>query len=404
MKKSILFLIIISSQVVLAGTLTASGISSGGFMASQLATIYSDQISGVGTVAGGVFFCAKNHFQEKIAQYGRTGYFAFGVSSKVSLTMTMQPLEMNPIYQAVGVCMESPEDTHGASAGPMDLSFMNEFESQGLIAPARHIAHQRVLIYQGKDDNVLRPPMALKLEEYYRRMGVPNSFLKSVLRPGGHNFPTDREDGIGCYGEGVPYVANCKYDLAGDVLQHTLGRKLVRGVMNPDHLHIVEQMNAPTSIQSYGYLYANNFCLNSPEECDLHVAFHGCKMSDDYDEIFQKAYESKVRVSRILSVQDYELRGRTPQMGARIFASTSGYGEYAELMKNRLMIYFPQTRISTENYPANPKGCWDWYGWTGSEYATNKGKEAQWLIQQIKSVQKNPKALVTKPKETPIFE
>lgn len=45
---------------------TISGISSGAFMAVQMATIYSSQFSGLGTVAGGFFYCAKNHLQEKI--------------------------------------------------------------------------------------------------------------------------------------------------------------------------------------------------------------------------------------------------------------------------------------------------------------------------------------------------
>lgn len=392
------------SQISNAAQITVSGISSGGFMAAQMATIYSDRISGVATVAGGVFYCAQNHFQEKLTQYGSSSYLAFGVASKDFFTKRVEPLEINPIYQSVGVCMETPEKAHDGGNGPMNLEFMKEFESQGLIAPIKNISRQKVFIYQGKDDDVLRPGMAAKLKEFYERMGVAPLSLKVILRQGGHNFPTDREDGIRCDEEKVPYIANCKWDLAKEILQHTLGRKLERAKFNADHLHIVSQSEAPVSLHTYGYFYASEFCMKHPGACDLHVAFHGCKMSDDYDDNFQKMFESKINLSHILTVQDYELRARIPQMGAKIFAEKSGYAEYAESDKNRLMVYFPQTRITTENYPANPKGCWDWYGWTGAEYPTNKGSEASWLIKQLEIMKSNPKSLITEKKDSRILK
>lgn len=404
MKYAILLSLVFFISITNATSLTVSGISSGGFMASQFGTIYSDQVNGVGTVAGGVFYCARNHFQEKIEKYGSQSYFAFGVASKSIFIKVVEPLEINPVYQAMGICMENPERAHAPDGGAMNLDFVGEFAQQGLIAATKNIAKQKVFIYQGENDDVLRAPMAKKLEEFYQRMGTPSAFMKTELRPGSHNFPTDREDGIACSEEKVPYIANCKYDLAGDILIHLTGRQLERTKFVDENLHLVAQKETPSSIHSYGYLYANSYCLNNPRKCDLHVAFHGCKMSDDYDENFQKIYESKVKLGRVLSVQDYELKARKSQMGAKIFAQTSGYGEYAESDKNRLMIYFPQTRITTENYPANPKGCWDWYGWTGSEYATNKGVEAQWLIKQIQIIRQNPQSLITEQKNTPILE
>lgn len=383
-------------QPVFAGSLTISGISSGGFMAAQMATIYSDKFSGVGTVAGGVYYCAKNHFQEKINQFGSSSYFAFNYDPKNKLGKNATPAYVNPTYQAVGICMGNPEQAHAGQDGAMNLEFLQDFETRSSIAPVRNIARQKVFIYQGQEDDVVKAAMVGKLEEFYARMGVDRRNLVFSLRSGGHNFPTDRKDGIACNEEKVPYVASCDYDLAGDILKHTLGRKLQRTAANLQNLRVVEQRNAPGSVHTYGYLYANDFCLSQPDKCDLHVALHGCKMSDDYDEAFQQVFETKVQVTRVMGVTEEELKARVPQMGARKFAETSGYAEYAEAKSNRLMVYFPQTRISVDNYPANPKGCWDWYGWTGSEYATNQGEEPQWMIQQIQAVRENPQALIIK--------
>lgn len=385
--------------------LTISGISSGGFMAAQMAVIYSDQFSGVATVAGGVYYCAQNTFQENINKYGVRALLNFGVSATNLLDNSVGPMPTNPLYQALGVCMAHPERSHGSEKinpqrrTPMSLDFLKPLQEQKLIAPLLNIAQQRVLIYQGEEDNVVRPAMADKLQEFYGRLGVDRKAIKVLKAKGAaHNFPTDRTDGIDCNTEKVPYLANCQRDLAGEILNHVVRRPLNRVQADPAHLYQVRQPAAPSSVASYGYLYANDYCLRNPNQCDLHVALHGCKMSDSYDEAFQKLYEAKIQRTNLLTLQDYEMRMSSPRMGARKFAQYAGYAEYAEASANRLMVYFPQTQITRDNYPENPKGCWDWYGWTGEYYATNRGIETSWLMAQIRKVREKPTSLILKSK------
>ncbi|MDG0817131.1 alpha/beta hydrolase family protein [Bdellovibrio svalbardensis] len=403
MKRLALFLFALMTLPATGQTrsLTISGISSGGFMASQMATIYSDQFSGVATVAGGVFFCAQNVFQNNLSAYGQAAYFNYGVNAAGHNTPSiLEPLESNPLYQALGVCMQHPEKAHQneaaktASAQPMNLDFLNDFVTKQLIADTSNISEQRVLIYQGTNDETVRAGMADRLQEFYTRLGATGNQLKMVFSEGNHNFPTLREDGIPCAEAKPPYIANCKIDLAGQILTHLLNRNLVRSKFNEHNFHVVSQTKGPDSVASYGYLYANPLCLNKPSACDLHVALHGCKMSDSFDKNFQAAYEAKVQLTRVLNIQDYELKARSPKMGALAFAKKAGYAEYAEASANHLMVFFPQTQITSDNYPANPNGCWDWYGWTGKEYATNQGSEPSWLIQQINAIKKNPRALL----------
>jgi poly(3-hydroxybutyrate) depolymerase len=72
----------------------------------------------------------------------------------------------------------------------------------------------------------------------------------------------------------------------------------------------------------------------------VHVAFHGCQ-------------------------QSAEFIGDT-------FVRDAGYNEWAE--SNRLLVLYPQA-ASSKVAPMNPLGCWDWWGYTGANYATKSGAQ-----------------------------
>ena len=87
--------------------------------------------------------------------------------------------------------------------------------------------------------------------------------------------------------------------------------------------------------------------------CRVHIALHGCQQSRE-------------------AVDD-------------AFIKESGYAEIADT--NRLVILFPQAKAITG---INPKGCWDWWGYTGLDYL---GKEAP----QIKAIWTMVEQLATQP-------
>jgi hypothetical protein len=419
-----------------APALTFSGISSGGFMAAQMGTIYSSQVSGVGTVAGGFFYCAQNHLQEKIAEgllnpfVGRKNLFLFQQSpSFISDVITGQaifkkgdqwlsPAPGNPIYQSVGICMMAPVVA--------DLPDLKAFEKKGLIDAVSNIATQKIYIYQGDSDTVVNPKMASRMVEYYQANGVAKTNIRTKTLDGGHNFPTDKIGLNDCKNHSVPYVSSCKFNLAEDMLQHLLGRELTRITADLKNFYRVDQNLEPVnegqdraqwqspakSLGAYGYLYASPACLAHPETCELHVALHGCEMSDSFDKDLDKQYSDQVAQTQILALRsnkDLQLfslsigathpveEDRQLRYGALKFALSSGYIELAE--KNNLMILFPQTWITPDNYPYNPKGCWDWFGANGSNYATNQGVETSWLIQYAQNIKAGPQKYImsTKP-------
>jgi hypothetical protein len=255
------------------------------------------------------------------------------------------------------------------------------------------------------------------LVDFYTKNNVPAENIRVKISDGGHNFPTDKVGLNDCENQSVPYLSSCQYDLAKDLLQHLLGRQLVKSVkpnasqnlyrvdqnLIPQNVGLIEKnWKAPVrSLGAYGYLYASEKCLNKPSACDMHVALHGCEMSDSFDANFDKIYANQVMQTLYLGMRTQSQRGslpkqafpviedRVPKMGTLQFALQSGYIELAD--KNDLMILFPQTWITEHNYPYNPKGCWDWFGFTGRDYATKRGAEMSWLSQYIKQIQLNPK-------------
>ena len=53
------------------------------------------------------------------------------------------------------------------------------------------------------------------------------------------------------------------------------------------------------------------------------------------------------------------------------FARLAGYNDWADA--NSMIVLYPQA----ESIPPviNPRGCWDWWGYTGADYANRKGKQ-----------------------------
>jgi hypothetical protein len=213
MKKSIalfsIFLII--PTIVLSfenSKYTISGISSGGFMANQMSTIYSSQFAGVGTVAGGFYYCAENYLPKIIKAdaltIGTADLFLFEPTTQL-LSDTLNPIvffsgtnagswfrpsKENPIYQSVSICMGDPEKAH------IPTEYLKTNAESKLIDPLSGLSEQKAFIYQGSADPVLKPKMQDKMLKYYKALGVRDENVLSVTGVGSHNFPTDRNDGI----------------------------------------------------------------------------------------------------------------------------------------------------------------------------------------------------------------
>ncbi len=412
---------------------TISGISSGGFMATQMATIFSKEISGLGTVAGGFYYCAGNHMQEKIAEgeknffMGTKNLFLYQQSDVVLSDLLFghflfpgfspqwfTPSKKNPLYKSLGICMQNPQKAVIPQLKPL--------QEKNWIDPIENIAAQKVFVYHGTRDSIVNPAMQNKIVEFYQRYNTPKENIKTANVVGGHNFPTNKKDLNDCLAQTIPYLSSCDYNLASEMIQFLIPSAQPGGQFNQNHLYIVDQtldhknnfkdftiekaFQPNYSIGAYGYLYATDQCLNNPTRCQLHVALHGCEMSDSYDPSFDLLYQKQVQKTQIVRMRSEKektlfdfnfkqlptIEQKGLSWGNLKFAMSSGYAEMAET--NNLMILFPQTWITEKNYPYNPKGCWDWFGFTGSNYASKEGQETKWLMDYIRAIQKDPKAFI----------
>jgi poly(3-hydroxybutyrate) depolymerase len=74
--------------------------------------------------------------------------------------------------------------------------------------------------------------------------------------------------------------------------------------------------------------------------CRVHVAVHGC--------------------------------GQGVGQVGRAFARQAGYERWADA--NRIVVLYPQAQASRFG-PVNPRGCWDWWGYSGPDYAAKSGAQ-----------------------------
>jgi len=97
----------------------------------------------------------------------------------------------------------------------------------------------------------------------------------------------------------------------------------------------------------------HSFCKSncaSGALCKLVVALHGCEQGQSY-------------------------------VGTA-FVTNSGLNEWADT--NSIIVLYPQAVPSSASYPYNPYGCWDWWGYDDTSYASQPGSQvsAIWSMMQ----------------------
>lgn len=283
--------------VELGGT-TVSGLSSGAYMAVQFHLAHATIVQGVGVVAGGLWGCAQ------------------GSASR-----------------AIGECMKGAPDVVAR------ISEARRAASAGRIDPVAALAGDRVWLFSGFNDGVVRQSAVAALREFYRQLAPGTErFFRHDL-PAGHAMVTEQAGGA-CEVTGGSFLADCDYDAAGSMLQFLLGALApptdpARGrLVRFDQAEFAGGRPRRIALADEGFVYIPAACA-AGTRCRVHVALHGCNQSAE------KVGEAFVR--------------------------DSGYNRWAE--SNRIVVLYPQAR-STWGAPWNPYGCWDWWGYTGTAYTT----------------------------------
>lgn len=254
----------------------------------------------------------------------------------------------NNVNIALGPCM--------AAAGGIDVVELIDYAKQqanlGNIDDLTQLAQGKFYIFHGTKDAKVDPLTSVKLEEFLDAFVDPANVKTNYNVAAGHAFVTN-DYGNSCASSNLPYINECTNgDFVGEMLVFADGNVTARGTYNPNNLLQFDQTNyrAP-SMASKGFLYVPTQCANNevPEGCGLHVALHGCQ-------------------------QNYENSGVNMQ-----FVEHANYNEYAET--NNIIILYPQTEVSY--IPNNPNACWDWWGYSGDDYAVQSGAQMTSIIDMV---------------------
>jgi poly(3-hydroxybutyrate) depolymerase len=280
---------------------SVSGISSGGFMAAQLATAYSGSFIGVGIIAAGPYYCAGTYPQ------------------------------MSLLINAMTTCMSPPIAAVGPDAA-VSLSNARGFAFRDRIDPVANLARQRVYVFSGTNDRTVKTIVVDTVPQYYRLAGTPDANI--VYRndvDAGHSIIVNTEGAVACSDTRSPYINNCGFEQSQQLLAHIYSASAApaeqaRGqVVRFDQRAFVN--GSRSSMDSTAYVYVPPDCRDGG--CKVHVALHGCQQG-------------------------------AAVIGDRFYNGT-GYNQFADA--NRLIVLYPQVAPSN-GIPANPKGCWDFWGYS----------------------------------------
>lgn len=320
MKTQSFLLLFLLTSSAFASSITVSGISAGAYMAQQFHTAYSSEVKGVGIIAGGPYYCAQGKFLDAL--------------NRCMKKSTRPPLGKDSLLAA------------------------KTLEQTGDIDPVKNIQSARVYVLSGtKDETVPRNIVDVAVDTYKAwKVPAANLVYESKLQVG-HAFPT-LNFGNSC-GVAIqsPFISNCGRDIAGEILNHLLGKLKPRSeakhsrLFTFDQLSRLEDLNPDTmSLSDSGYAYVPENCeRGTNSDCHVHVAFHGCQQS----------------------VEDVGMA----------FVTKTGYNEWAET--NNIVVLYPQIH---KNILINPNGCWDWWGYTGPNYHTKSGPQMLYMRKLIEAL------------------
>lgn len=249
--------------------------------------------------------------------------------------------------KAQSVCMATPQSIDVTTYATQTQTFYNE----GLIDNPQQLKTARAYIFSGKSDHVVHPEASIKLKEYFLQFMDTEQIMTNFSLAAGHSWITT-DYGNACTATQPPWINKCGVDIAGEFFKflHTDIKPAKKQVAE----NLIEFDQTPYNIgnaglDKIGFIYIPENCAHG-KLCRAHLSFHGCLMGAEY-------------------VQ-------------KTFAENSGLNDWAEA--NDIVIVYPQLLKNAELN--NPNGCWDWYGYTGTNYLTQNAsqmKSIYKLIQQM---------------------
>lgn len=225
------------------------GVSSGGYMATQLAVAWPERFEGLAVLAAGPWSCAQ----------GSLG-------------------------QALGQCMSTRR-------GPPDLASLDirlrDYRTRDLVGDAEALAELRAFVWHGEEDSVVDASLGMSLAEQLEGwLHRPDEQLQAVLSAGvGHGWPIQADEQVPptqlaqCRSGGGTHMLACDMDIAGQALHWLHGELDPPDASSAYRLLRFDQTPfASRGMGEAGYVVIPESCESGG--CSLTVALHGCGMTE----------------------------------------------------------------------------------------------------------------------------
>ncbi|GAA0347243.1 PHB depolymerase family esterase [Bowmanella denitrificans] len=223
--------------------LTLSGLSSGGYMANQFHIAHSNWVSGVGIIAAGPYYCARNS-----------------------------------ILTALGQCVNKQD-------GDIPLAeiekTLNGWRADNLVDAAQGLKGDKVWLLRGTlDEKIIQPVADALAKQYQDWVGEQNVHIVQD-KAFAHHFPTQAQ-GTACDKSEPPFIGNCGYNAAAEMLNYIAALARQGGDAKPGQLLAINQQQlggeAASGLADQAFLYVPSSCA-AGATCQLHISFHGCNQN-----------------------------------------------------------------------------------------------------------------------------
>lgn len=314
---------------------TVSGMSSGGYMASQLGYAFSATFKGVGVFTGGPYSCG--------GHYPASNCMSNAVVS-ASMINTMQA------------------DINNWSGTSIDDKI--------------NVTNQKVFLWVGNSDTTVGPNEMNAVKTLYQNNGVATANLDYIKRDNtAHVMPTDFDatGNSACNNSASPYISNCGFDGAKAALSKFYGTLNARNdAPAPGNYIEFDQsafIDSNPGMATNGWLYVPANC-RAGAVCKLHVVLHGC--AQNYATIGDK-YLKNTGYARWADTNSIIV----------LFPQTKNDSTYRT--------------TTASGWLANTGGCWDWLGWYGSNFAQKTGTQMSAIKAMVDKVSAGASGVDTLP-------
>lgn len=313
---------------------SAVGVSSGGYMATQLVVAWPERFSGVGVLAAGPWSCAQG-----------------------SLSL------------ALNQCMMTRRGAPSLDELESRRQHYLELEQVG---STEELSQLRAYLWHGEEDEVVEPALGDLLAEQWQQWLASSDQLRVARsEETGHGWPVRLPNNASpgpqewgdCRQGGGSYVLSCDEDIAGDMLDWLYPERASNtqsGEQESEQGGVLTSFDqsefAVKGLADTGYVFIPDGCDGG--NCPVTLALHGCQMSEE-------------------AIGDTFVR----YTGLNAWAAT-----------HQQIVLYPQAESSM----ANPQGCWDWWGFAEStwqlspQHDTRDGTQIGALIAMLDRVQGAP--------------